>query len=412
MSRQIPNKPHPTPDPEKSHGAARTDRGSRARSIHGVPGPSEHLADQRSDPESEEPSYDSCFDDLNMVLSQSMEQPDPDPNLESEGERPRQPDGADPESGWFLSPRGKAPRTSEIFRAVVGPPGGDPRPPTESSTPGVQDKAAGEAAMPDLGVVERRTGSTDSHVAGDRYQEGHIPWGQIVLLSYASVLTLALIWLLGTGRVPRAAAPEPSAAEKSTAEPALLPAQPDPDTPPPPLPPENITTLGKSIRLGDLEVTPLSVEAKPVELVHTIRSKARRREADCLVLRLRLKNLSKDQTYPPVDRKLVREHDVKAYDPFIQTSDGESLRLFPLALDSEWSIFGQVFSPLEPGASMETSVAAEPGSANHLADEMTWRVRLRIGVYRVDMLGVKFTKAEVRRPPVGRGMTKNQRPGG
>ena len=73
--------------------------------------------------------------------------------------------------------------------------------------------------------------------------------------------------------------------------------------------------------------------------------------------------------------------------------------MFPLALDSEWSIVGQEFSTLEPGDTEETFVAAEPGSARNLADEMTWRVRLRIGVYRTDMLGVRFTKGEVRHPP-------------
>jgi hypothetical protein len=288
---------------------------------------------------------------------------------------------------------------------------GDPRQPADSSPAGVQDDVVGDTEMPDLGVVERRTGSTDSDVAADRYREGHIPWGQIVLLSYATILTLALIWLLWTGRMPRAAAPEPPAAEKSAAEPVLSPPQPDPDTVPPPLPPENITTLGKLIRFGDLEVTPLSVEARPVELVHTIRARARRREADCLVLRLRLTNRSKDQTYSPVDRNLVRERDNSAFDPFIATSDGQTIRLFPLAMDSEWSIRGQEFSSLRPGGSMETSVVAEPGSANHLADEMTWRLRLRIGVYRSDMLGVKFTRAEVRRPPPVRVMTKKDRRG-
>jgi hypothetical protein len=410
MSRKIPNKPHPTPDPERPHGAAWTDRGSVARSIHGAAGASEQHADQRTDPESAEPTHDSCFDDLDVVLSQSMEQPDPDPNLESEGERTCQEDGNDPEIGRSAGPRGKAPRTSEIFRSVVAT-GGDPRQPADSSPAGVQDNVAGETEMPDLGVVERRTGSTDSDVAADRYHEGRIPWGQIVLLSYASILTLALIWLLGTGRIPGASAPEPPAAEKPAPEPALSPAQPDPDAEPPPLPPENVTTLGKLIRLGDLEVMPLSVEARPVELVHTIRSRARRREADCLVLRLRLTNRSKDQTYSPLDRNLVRERDIRAFDPFIATSDGQTIRLFPLAMDSEWSIRGQEFSSLRPGDWMETSVAAEPGSSNHLADEMTWRLRLRIGVYRSDMLGVKFSRAEVRHPPPARVMTKKDRPG-
>jgi hypothetical protein len=156
--------------------------------------------------------------------------------------------------------------------------------------------------------------------------------------------------------------------------------------------------LGKPIRLGDLEVKPLLVEARSVDLIRTIDSKARRREADCLVLRLDLKNLSKDQTFPPLDRILVRERELRSFDPYIETSEGRSIRLFPLALDSEWSLLGQGFPVLKPGGSAQTFIAAEPGSANLVADEMTWRLRLRIGVYRSDMMGVKFTKAEVRRP--------------
>jgi hypothetical protein len=400
MSRKIPNKPHPTPDPEKPHSSARADRSSLARSIHGVPGASEPLANPLSDPESDEPNYDSCFDDLNQVLSQSMEQPDPDPNLESASERPGPKDSEDPEFGRSPAERAKAPRTSEIFRSVVAP-AGDRRPTDASAAVGVLEEAAVDTGMPDLGVLDRGAGSADSDIAGDRYQDGTIPWGQIVLLSYASILTMALMWLLWTGRIPRAAAPEPPPADKPTAEAAVeaVPrlAQPSADTPPPPLPPENITSLGKPIRLGDLQVTPLSVEARPVELVRTIDSEARRREADCLVLHLGLVNLSKDQTFPPLDRILVRERELRSFDPYIATSEGRSIRLFPLALDSEWSLRGQEFPVLKPGGSARTFIAAEPGSANEMAPEMTWRLRLRIGVYRSDMMGVNFTRAEVRR---------------
>ncbi len=232
-----------------------------------------------------------------------------------------------------------------------------------------------------------------------------------MLLSYSSALTLAMIWMFWTGRIPKAAAPnpEPTAAEKPALESPLRPADPAPSSPSPPLPPENLTTLGKAIRLGDLEVTPLTVLAVPVELVRTIDPDKRRRERDCLILRLRLLNRSKEQAFTPVDRNLVRDRDLRAFDPYIETSEGRMIRLFPLAMDSEWSILGQSFPVLEPGESAETFIAAEPGSANLLADEMTWRVRLRIGVYRSDMLGVRFTKGG--RPPAlatialgGRGM--------
>jgi hypothetical protein len=151
------------------------------------------------------------------------------------------------------------------------------------------------------------------------------------------------------------------------------------------------------VQIGDLEVRPLSVEVGYVDLVRTIDGKSRRREPNCLILRLELKNLSEDHTISPLDRNLVRERELQAFDPYIQTSDGRNIRLFPLAMDSEWSIKGQDFPALRPGASAKTFVAAEPGSAIDLPDEMTWRLRLRIGVYRSDMLGVKFTRADVRR---------------
>src|SRR5262249_9571680 len=152
------------------------------------------------------------------------------------------------------------------------------------------------------------------------------------------------------------------------------------------VPPENVADLGRTIRLGDLDVTPISVEARAVELVRTIEPRARRRQADCLVLRLNLVNRSKEQTFSPIDLNLVRERDLRSFDPYLATSEGKKMRLFPLAMDSEWSISGQEFPMLDPGQAAETFVVAEPGSASHLADEMRWRVRLRIGVYRIDML--------------------------
>ena len=50
---------------------------------HGTPAQASPPA---GEPTAEEPTYDSCFDDLNVVLSQSMQQPDPDPNLKAAGE--------------------------------------------------------------------------------------------------------------------------------------------------------------------------------------------------------------------------------------------------------------------------------------------------------------------------------------
>ncbi len=229
-----------------------------------------------------------------------------------------------------------------------------------------------------------------------------MPWSQILLLSYSSALTLALIWMFGTGRIPRPGSPESPASEKSAAESPLRPMENQADTSPPPLPAGNLTTIGKAHRLGDIEVTPLGINARPVELVRAISPARSRREHGCLVLRLRLTNRSSADTFTPIDLITVRERDLRTFDPYIATSSGPAIRLFPLAMTSEWSILGQRFPTLRPGESAETFIASEPGSVNHLADQMTWRVRLRTGVYRTDMLGVRFTRgrsATFRTPP-------------
>ena len=82
----------------------------------------------------------------------------------------------------------------------------------------------------------------------------------------------------------------------------------------------------------------------------------------------------------------------------IVTMPGKGINLFPLAVDSEWSIEGQSFSVLKPGETVETVIASEPGVADKLTDEMIWRIRLRIGTYRTDVLGVRFNKHEIEEP--------------
>jgi hypothetical protein len=400
MNRKIPNRPHPTPNPDKPHAAGGPDRTGLARAVTGSHATQGHSS-PAADLETEMPNYDSCFDDLNAVLAQSINQPDPDPNLESAGEGPHPPDADDSTVGAEPVGRGQSPRTSEIFRSVIGPGTGAGVSSSPADHDAPQGESAAEAAIADLGVVDRRPQAGDATAEEGPQPDGSIPWGQVLLLSYSSALTLALIWMFWTGRIPMAAAPAPGTAEKPAAESPPRSAATDADASPPPVPRENLANIGQTVRIGDLEVTPMAIEAVPVELVRTIDPDKRRRERDCLVLRLRLRNRSNDQTFTPVNLNVVRERDLRSIDPYIETSDGQRIRLFPLALDSEWSILGQEFPTLPPGEESQTFVAAEPGSAGRLADEMTWRVRLRTGVYRVDMLGVKFTRAQVRRPRAG-----------
>jgi hypothetical protein len=165
----------------------------------------------------------------------------------------------------------------------------------------------------------------------------------------------------------------------------------------PAIPVENLTSVGKTIRIGDLEFTPLAVQLAQVDLVHRIDSaEFHHDETGSLVLRFRLANASKVDTLSPLARSLLRD-DVSALDRTFVTTNatGGNIRLYPLAVESEWLILGQEFPALKPGESAETLVASEPVTEDRLSEVMTWRLRLRTGTYRTDIIAVRFTRNEV-----------------
>ena len=106
MSREIVNKPHPTPNPDGPHTGAST-RGSDAASPSVPAPPNEAVAD--------EPCYDSCFDEMNVTLSQAATEPDPALKARSSSETiPRIVSEKDPVPA-FLREQGSQPRTAEVF---------------------------------------------------------------------------------------------------------------------------------------------------------------------------------------------------------------------------------------------------------------------------------------------------------
>jgi hypothetical protein len=164
----------------------------------------------------------------------------------------------------------------------------------------------------------------------------------------------------------------------------------------PPLPAENLASLRNPIRIGAVEVTPMAIVVTRLDLVRSIDPADWRREKSAsLVLSLKLKNISTDDTFAPLEPRFVREQTSTPDRSTIATSLGQGINLFPLAVDSEWSIVGQEFTVLMPGESVETLIASEPGTAGRLTDQMTWHVRLRIGQYRTDVLGVRFSKDDI-----------------
>jgi len=222
--------------------------------------------------------------------------------------------------------------------------------------------------------------------------------GFVLLLSYASAVTIGLLYVLITGRSLKHSeeADAPPAAEER-ADPGERAKFSRRITPPPPIKPEHLTSIGKPVRIGSLEVTPVAVTSGRITLKHLISSSAPRNEGtDALKLRLKLKNVSKDLVFAPLDEAFLREREAGVTDTYIELPGGQNIEMHSLAVTSEWGIVGQEFKELKPGETLDTLVVSAKDALKQKAPEMTWRVRLRTGIEQTDFLGVRFKESEIK----------------
>jgi len=186
------------------------------------------------------------------------------------------------------------------------------------------------------------------------------------------------------------------------------------------LPAQLRTTMGKPIRVGDLEVEPLSVELRPVVFV-TPGSDSVASDRPTLVLNLRLTNKSENQAFYPLDpfferRWVAKKNNNKDGMPFTYLTVGkEHFYGGPLSEEDRRvgreTIKGQKLEhELEPGESFETFVCTNPDDAVQEAVEqskrpMLWRVQVRRGLVKTPhrgelsacaVVGVEFTRDQVR----------------
>jgi hypothetical protein len=167
------------------------------------------------------------------------------------------------------------------------------------------------------------------------------------------------------------------------------------------VPSRNVVPLGKTLRLGMIEVTPLAISSGPVTLERTlIEPESKEGGTGALKLRIRLRNLSTDRVLSPLREAYLREREPGAPDSYIETASGRPpIAPYPLAVESEWSIAGQEFRELKPGETLETLIVSAPDAVAAITSEMTWRVRLRTDLNHSDNLGVRFRADEVRAEP-------------
>lgn len=239
----------------------------------------------------------------------------------------------------------------------------------------------------ELGTSE---GSVETDEAASR-------WPMVLLGSYASAMTIACLWLVLTGR-GRGHDAAPTIPADSRPDLGQAAARGRPALPIPPIAEDHITAMKQPIRLGDLQVTPIRIDSGPVTLEHLPRepgSEQREEGKDALFLRLRLRNLSHDAAFTPLERSFVREPDRGMPDSFIETGRNERIEIYPLAQESEWAIEGQDFPAIKPGESAEVVIVSDTDALGRLSNPLTWRVRLRVSPDATEIVGIRFGVHEV-----------------
>lgn len=166
------------------------------------------------------------------------------------------------------------------------------------------------------------------------------------------------------------------------------------------LPPGHVLQLGgRGRRFGNVMVTPLRVTRGPIEFEHYTGDTSLTREptGDVLKLHLKFENVSDDQTFEPLDQKLLlsrvsgKDSDAKLRaNNFLSSldqkqTDGNRILVYDMPPSWEWNLKGQNINQekkpqeLKPGESFETYVATNEQGIDDLKGDLVWRLQIRKG---------------------------------
>lgn len=187
------------------------------------------------------------------------------------------------------------------------------------------------------------------------------------------------------------------------------------------LPDKLKVALGQSIRIGDLEVTPLRVERGHIQLRYPDGRREEPQRDESLVLHLHLRNVSENVAFKPTDPEFLRAWDEQKRSgamPYTYLEAGH-MRFFGGPIPwraakapgqrADWYVEGHNHDrELQPGEAMSSLVCTNPDrqAVRELRDykgPMLWRVQVRRGLVQVKdrevsataVIGVEFTSAEI-----------------
>lgn len=238
-----------------------------------------------------------------------------------------------------------------------------------------------------LGPDEGRLRPTSPPEAAEADALPRRSFSGILLASYASAVTIALIWSLTSGRAADRAGRPDSAPRVPRPRSSFPVAE---------IPPERIVGLGEPLVVGSLGVTAERIEIRPVQLISRLDSEGRGSGGRAYRLTIRVRNLHDSETFAPLDPRFVREPDQGEPASFIEAGEW-TIPLYPLARSSEWKIRGEQFPALEPGEEAVLSVFSAPEAVSEAPGAMTWRVRLRTdpGEDEVETIGFRVDKQDL-----------------
>jgi hypothetical protein len=182
------------------------------------------------------------------------------------------------------------------------------------------------------------------------------------------------------------------------------------------LPSGHILTLGQTRRFGNVKVTPIKVTRGPMKYQHLFAQQGGAREPSPPVLKLWVKfeNVSRDQTFAPLDSHLLYTRDNENLGQFIRANGfvtvesdrkkkgHEVVHAFDMPVYSEFQVVGQNLNiDIGPGDIVESFIPSEVEGTG-LNGDLVWRFQMRKGYNPSSLRGVttlidvRFKSSDIR----------------
>jgi hypothetical protein len=262
------------------------------------------------------------------------------------------------------------------------------------ATAGLVAPAPAPVALPDTTVTQEVAGFVENESAS---RQKFLFLLLIIVGSYASAVTIVLVYMLIRGQASALESlPDLVPVVGKNGELSWTYSPPMND-----VAPGHVLELGQSRRFGNVKVTPLKVTRGIVQFEHYSGEArlARNPTEPVLKLWVRFENVSRDQTFAPLDPHVLFKRNSINLGQKIQANafvtreaerkKGKSLfYIFDMPVLSEFRMVGQNLNrSLEPGESVETFIPSEE-EARDLNGDLVWRFQFRKGYHPTSKRGV------------------------